>query len=356
MKLSIQPKPYKNEALSSWIIRAALANGCDPRSFAYAIWREHHFWTRDIDRFLPSSKIHVLKNITSLTYDEIKEMTVEPIIEKIISKTNINPKKSWYFVVSTGVRGTSKINGTFFCPDCLNQQRHYLKKEFKLAWNIACPIHKKLLVQSCPMCNTNFSPHKTDCMTGKNYLCSNCGFDLRKTETIVPNNEALIFQEMLNDVLFNKTAIPFSLAKQTVQELFCTIRILISFIMALFRINKDTDFLKVFEITLPQRFSNIQLSKSFENMSIENREFMLFILSNIFRFNLDAIKHKFETLNVTYKLLAEQISLKSKTIDFLCENLKANHIRTVKSVIKKEIRPLSFNEAKNRMIELKKFL
>jgi hypothetical protein len=36
MKFAIEVHPYEDETLTSWIIRNAIANGSDPRSFAIA--------------------------------------------------------------------------------------------------------------------------------------------------------------------------------------------------------------------------------------------------------------------------------------------------------------------------------
>ncbi|MFE8730337.1 TniQ family protein, partial [Aeromonas hydrophila] len=46
----VQISPFKDELLSSWLVRASLAHGCDPMSLTSAVWPTWRAWTVDIDR------------------------------------------------------------------------------------------------------------------------------------------------------------------------------------------------------------------------------------------------------------------------------------------------------------------
>lgn len=39
-----------DELLSSWLVRVALENGCDPLALTAALWPSRRAWSSDIDR------------------------------------------------------------------------------------------------------------------------------------------------------------------------------------------------------------------------------------------------------------------------------------------------------------------
>jgi len=46
-----------DEIISSWLVRAALAQGCDPMVLTGEIWPKWRIWTRDVDRFLDETPL-----------------------------------------------------------------------------------------------------------------------------------------------------------------------------------------------------------------------------------------------------------------------------------------------------------
>ena len=49
-QLPIKTKFYEDESISSWMIRAALNQGCAPLTFTQYYWSQHRLWTRDLDK------------------------------------------------------------------------------------------------------------------------------------------------------------------------------------------------------------------------------------------------------------------------------------------------------------------
>jgi hypothetical protein len=179
MRIPIELEPLPNEILSSWLIRNSIANGSDPGSWVSGVWFNFRVWTRDIDRHLAADKINKLSKITSLSKEQVRNMTLEPIVEKITSDYSLNSQKAWPYIIPTGTRGTSTTNGIHFCKECLKESTPYLKKEWRLAWNVACSKHKELLLHKCQKCDKTFAPYKVDYLNTQICKCTHCGFDLR---------------------------------------------------------------------------------------------------------------------------------------------------------------------------------
>lgn len=353
MKIVVEPRIYQNETLSSWLIRSSILNGSQPSDWANIIFDDNRIWNKDIDRFLPKEKLTKLSKVSSKTIEELTNMTLEPLIQKIFKGEELNPKKSWTFVISTGQRGSYKRNGTYFCPLCIEDDRNFhFRQEFRLAWNTSCYIHNIKLIQKCQKCNKNYTPNKVTYSNSNVYLCTNCGYDLRNSITEACNLEVLNFQTKLNKAIFNDIINEnFPLIEVSTEELFKTLRILLSFLRALFKTNKYELFLKQLNLSIPDNFLNaLVYSDSFEDMDTKTRDFFILITSRVCDLKLDEIKSIFEELDFSYKLVVEQSTLTSKTIFYLAQSLKINSKQRNNRLSKKEILPKSADEV-NKMIE-----
>lgn len=359
MKIVIEPRIYPNETLSSWLIRCSILNGSQPNDWTHILFNDNRMWNRDFDRYLPKESLAQLSKYSLKTIDELRDMTLEPLIKKIFNTDNINPKKSWTFVLSTGQRGSYKRNGIYFCPLCISDKKtFYFKKEHKLAWNTSCSTHNIKLLQKCENCNKDFSPHKITYDKTKIYLCTNCGYDLRNSKREPCNSEIQIFQIKLNKAIFEDIIDKkFPLVEFSVEELFKTLRILLSFIRALFRIDKYKTLLNILNLSIPNNFlENLNNSNNFEDMDINHRDFFILITSRLFDLKLNRIKEIFEILNFSYKLVAKQSTLTSKTISYLCTDLKINSKNKTSIFIQNKVFPKSAEEVNKLLEELKSWL
>lgn len=357
MRIPIELKPYPDEILSSWLIRNSIANGSDPNSWVSGIWFNYRAWTRDIDRYLPKDKIYKLSKITSLSEDQIRDMTLEPIIEKITHDHSLNAKRAWIHVIPTGNRGTTKINGMHFCKECLKDKNLYIKKEWRLAWNVACIKHRELLLNKCQKCNRTFSPHKVDYINNQIYKCTNCGYDLRLSDTTTVNSEVINFQNKLNDAAFNNIIdIYFPILELTQSELFNTIRILISFFKYISKAKKRDAIFEKINFYEKLNLSTYPMGTTFEAMSATDRQQLLLLVSKIFTLSISEIKELFVTNNISKKLLLSQVSVISKTINYLAKDLIDSNkkISSIDKTVK--IKPRSKDEVEALMDEIRPFL
>jgi len=357
LKIPIELNPFPDETLSSWLIRNSIASGSDPSSWVSGIWFNFRAWTRDIDRHLPLSKINKLSKITSLTQEQIRNMTLEPTIEKISSDYSLNPKKAWLFVIPTGQRSGKKINGTYFCKDCLKEPHFHLKKQWRFAWNVACPIHKQLLLYKCPKCNEAFTPHLINYQNTQIHKCTYCRYDLRLSTSTPANNEVLNFQEKLNEVAFSqKKILDFPIVETSTKELFYTIRILLSFFRYAAYSEKHKNIFKKFGINHEIAISNYTKGVSFESMSIQDRQQLLLVISRLSEFNLEEIESVFLDENVHQKTLLNQVALNSKTINNLASKLHLTNNRIILHNRNKQILPNSKEEVERLMNDVRKFI
>lgn len=97
-------KPLENESLSSWLVRASLANHSTPSNIANYIWPGWRAWTRDIDRELSKSQIASLSLVSTLTPEEVQNLTLRPIIHRITGKTKLNTATAWKWVIQRSTR------------------------------------------------------------------------------------------------------------------------------------------------------------------------------------------------------------------------------------------------------------
>ena len=355
--IPIELKPFPDEILSSWLIRNSIANGSDPSSWVDGIWMNYRAWNIDMDRHLSQSRINQLSNITSLDKMQIRNMTLEPTIEKIFSEHKLNPKKAWLFVVPTGSRGGRKINGTHFCKDCLKDRNPYIKKQWRLAWNVACPIHKTLLIHRCPKCNEAFSPHLINYKNIEIFKCTHCGFDLTKSDSISVCDEVINFQEKLNDIALGYCkSIDYPIMEKNISELFKTIRILFSFFRYTSFSVKHKNIFNKFGIDKSINISNYSNGTTFEAMSVEDRLQLLLVISKLAKFKINDIKNILLDEHIYKKSLLNQISLDSLTIDYLAEGLEESKDRIMVASKNNSIEPRSKEEVEKLMNEIRRFI
>ncbi|MGW8168615.1 MAG: TniQ family protein [Sulfurovaceae bacterium] len=356
MRIPIELNPFEDEIFSSWLIRNAIANGTDAGSFADGIWPNYRTWTRDIDRHIPDDKIDILCKRISLSKEHIRNLTLEPLIEKIMLNGSLNPKKSWYFVIPTGLRGGLKTNGTYFCPYCLDSKNPYFKKQWRLAWNTSCPIHGNLLIAKCQKCNRNIEPHLITYTNSSFQLCTHCGFDLRKSKCSPENTDVTAFQEQLNNCIFNNSFdARFPIINNTHNELFITIRNMLSLLKMLMQTPMYYDIFDKLDISCSNSKFKLEKRIIFESMKAEERQILLLMIVKLFKLNIKEIRDLLEEYNITYKSLM-QLKTTNKTMSYLSKNLSINNIYMCRENIKHPIQPRTKIEVDKIIDNIKRFL
>ncbi|MDN5079581.1 TniQ family protein [Aliarcobacter butzleri] len=347
MSFQIEILPYKNESFISWFTRTAFENGTDPKSFALSIWRQDSILYRDLDRYTSKDLLNEVLKYSSLSYQELKNLTLEFLIDKVDTSPTNNVYKKWYFITPFGQKGKIRTNGIHFCSECLKSKIPNINKYWRFSFYIGCPIHKKILLLKCQKCNQVFSPEKLNYLQPHIYICSKCGFDLRNSSTNKVKKEVLDFQKSLFNSLINcKISSSFPLiTNNDVKDLFLTLNIFLAFIYKIIRQPIRYKGLIIdFDISTKYSFKNIN-NGTFSRLNITDREELLYLVSKIFKFSIDEIIKILSKNNISKNIFRQTFETISPTIDHILERLNNNeNNHKSRKIIKKEKKPKNKEE------------
>ena len=183
-----------DELLSSWLIRCALAHGCDPLVLTGEIWPGWRAWTVDMDRGLSHAQLDVLQKMSGQSRRALIQATLDPTMCAIGLPL---AKSTWPWLLGLGTRNRRRSGGLQCCPLCLGADRKpYFRIQWRLAWHTGCEKHQISLIDRCPCCQMVVSPHLTVATNPDLGLCVYCQF--RLTESINQNSlmSSLAFQAM----------------------------------------------------------------------------------------------------------------------------------------------------------------
>lgn len=193
--------PYQDELLSSWLIRTAISHGCTPLTLTHTIWgNSWRPWTIDLDFNIPDHKFVPLL-CSTLSVQRLQKLTLQDIRQKI----NISNDKTRQWITKLGVRNLDRTGGLRFCPLCLSEHG-YIKKMWRVAWNIYCEEHNVLLQSYCEKCSLAFSPHKIQFNNLDMTYCPRCNNKLSAQIYKIQNNKIKEIQVELNSMLLKGTS------------------------------------------------------------------------------------------------------------------------------------------------------
>ncbi|MEC1718902.1 TniQ family protein [Schinkia azotoformans] len=205
-KLLIRPKPYTDESLRGYILRLTEQN-----NYPTTVWIYDSvgIFTTDI-----TSKLLFIKDYNGLNIDKLafytenekKVLLSLSFFNEIGNFQDVYPKE----VNSALVRGIN-TNRTKVCPECLKTSP-YLRKSWDITFMTCCPVHKILLLDRCPNCNSYLNHFNR----GSSVNQCKCGFDLTKVQTTCVKDEDTLLSSLLTKKVNNKFGnvksgiIPFS--------------------------------------------------------------------------------------------------------------------------------------------------
>ena len=196
----------QDELFSSWIIRVALKHGISPIDLTGLIWQKRRVWTTDIDRILPSSGLNKLSDSSGVSIARLHNSTFHGLLSKISG--NIGDHGLWPWLIPYGVRNRSYRGGIQFCSDCLKEDNNpYLRKSWRLAWNVSCHKHRSYFFEFCPECQSLIEPNK---LSEKNRLicvCSNCKADFRDFSTNQNTEDNFDIQNQCQEIVHNEFSV-----------------------------------------------------------------------------------------------------------------------------------------------------
>ncbi|WP_459937771.1 TniQ family protein [Desulfonatronum parangueonense] len=200
---TIQVPLLPEETLSSWLVRAALSQGCDPIVLTGVVWPKWRVWALDPDRGIPREFLTVLAkkaNICATAFEAASIKTVaERITDQALPRTGV-----WPWILTLGARNRLRSGGQQFCPVCMAQDaKPYYRRQWRFVWHTGCLIHKNQLLDRCPACMSPIEPHRLLAEDRHLALCARCKSDLRDAALLPVSEEMLVFQRLADTVLEN---------------------------------------------------------------------------------------------------------------------------------------------------------
>jgi Zn ribbon nucleic-acid-binding protein len=345
--------PLSDELLSSWLIRNAIANGSDPACFSIAVWGKWRAWTVDFDRQTPRNKLQILSRSSGVDKNTLQSMTLLPTIEKILPcRPNINT--AWQWVVPTGGRNRTKINGLHYCPLCLSHKTHYFSKSGRLAWNTTCPVHKFQLISHCPKCHTTISPHLVTYDNANLHLCVSCGFNLQNSPTIKANDDVIALQNLLNNALIDRRTETLPLGSKEIGDLFGIVHFFMVFFLSIY---KNKLIAKSLSKTLNVDLFTNKSKFMMEQRTNTERHALMLATSRILKFS------KFELINLCLSLnITQEAFMRDNQSDVAIIQDINRHLPSAKrkkynaAIIKNKVIPKSKCEVEALLATIKPYL
>lgn len=190
-----------DELFSTWLVRAALAQGCDPMHLTGALWPRWRAWTVDLDRGINEHRMAILAARSGVDALRLEAATLRPVLAAVAP--GVKPEQAtWPWVLSQGSRNRRRHGGLQFCPSCLAEDTTpYFRRTWRLAWHVGCQRHCTLLTDHCGQCQALVEPHRVRFIDATICRCPSCGHDLRRTTTEQVCPQALAFQITADKVL-----------------------------------------------------------------------------------------------------------------------------------------------------------
>ena len=203
MPWPVPTPPERGELLSSWLVRAAFRQGCDPSVLTDDLWPTWRCWTRDVDCDLDRARLERLERRSGIASERIRLSSLVPVAKQITGGTPAK-KGALPWITTLGSRGCRRRGGLQFCPQCLEEdERPYYRRCWRFSWHTACEHHGTALQDRCPHCDLPVTAHRLSVRETLHIArCGHCGTDLRNgADTVAADPDALALQEAADSML-----------------------------------------------------------------------------------------------------------------------------------------------------------
>lgn len=189
-----------DEIISSWLVRAALTQGCDPLVLTGDVWPKWRIWTQDADRFLDDARFEPLCAVSGISKEVLIAATLYPVALQITGGKLLE-KAVWPWMLALGARNTKRRSGLQYCPSCFAEDSApYYRLQWRFAWHVGCDKHGCSLHDRCHVCDTPVEPHRLLAEDQRVSLCATCKADLRNVIPAPCAASVLAFQRMADHV------------------------------------------------------------------------------------------------------------------------------------------------------------
>lgn len=183
-----------DELFSSWLVRAAIIQGCDPLELTGEIWPRWRAWVRDIDRGLGQERLVPLSKTTGISAMAFEAATLRPVAEAVAG-VPLNAQAVWPWMLALGSRNRRRHGGLQYCSACFATDTiPYYRLPWRFAWHTICTTHECLLLDRCPHCQHPVEPNRLMAEDEHVAVCATCRIDLRGASVSRANECALSLQ------------------------------------------------------------------------------------------------------------------------------------------------------------------
>lgn len=209
--LPVRFSPLPDELFSSWFVRLAHANGEKVHSLAFKAFGggvPRFVNMGDMDRGRRPRIELALADLTGVAHQRVVEATLAGYVGFLWGEMPNRGYRRWILPVVD--RRSSRIGyGLQACTECLREPIPYFRRSWRLAFQVLCPYHGRLLFDQCPGCGQPLAIHRGDVgmftpgAQSSARWCAKCGADLAEdfgTQRSL-DTRAIEFQYLLLDTL-----------------------------------------------------------------------------------------------------------------------------------------------------------
>lgn len=186
--LPIHPLPFRDELLSSWLVRLAHSNHFKVHTFCRLyIGETRQIWNRDIDAYAPIWLIDAMCRITGLAKEVVEQTTLRSFEGILFDQIYSNTVTPWILPLGIYHRDRT-LYGLQYCPICLKlDTQPYFRKYWRSSFYTVCEFHHVLMQDHCPNCCSPVVFYRNDIGFKKETFyssittCHICGMDLTQS-------------------------------------------------------------------------------------------------------------------------------------------------------------------------------
>ena len=218
--LTIKTPLYYDESISSWLIRAALNQGCDILTFTQFYWPDYRLWTYDVDKGFNHIDRQVHKDMAILAgmhYRAFNANTLMSFAESIgLSDSCKQINIPWTQPLTK--RNRRALLGYQYCPLCMQSDKEArLKLSWRFTWSLYCIQHQIKLQNTCTQCEQPYQPQLLEANMRHINHCHNCKSKLSQAadnqSSYLLDDYSYKFQRMASQVYVDEFG--YALGKKT---------------------------------------------------------------------------------------------------------------------------------------------
>lgn len=204
--LTFATQLVKDESITSWLVRAALNQGCSPLTLTFWFWPEYRIWTFDVDKGFEHLDHNIHKDMAILARGIVEEFDEQTLVSFARETANSESRKiSLAWTQPLSKRNRYSRVGYPYCPDCMtNNKGAYLKLKWRFTWSSCCSKHRRFLQTECSNCHLPYQPQLLTLEHGSINHCHACRSKIDKVVIEQKPSEAIYQFQIIADQVFNE--------------------------------------------------------------------------------------------------------------------------------------------------------